>query len=442
MPALRLWSVTVHDGTISYDYSATGRLDRFFTAEPFFAAYEEDVAHLPESILTIPWLANVCPVAWAAGADVTVPRLDAEFRDALYRVQEGMADLYPDLIEGGEVRGELVVDPSTAPGPERDRGNRTDGFDDSALLFSGGVDSLTTYVRHRGEEPYLVSIAGADLDSDNREAWRRNRAIVEEFAAERDLEALFVETDMHSFLDGNSIRAHYQRYLDNTWWASVQHGLGLLGLCAPLTYARGIGDLYIAATHTAEFDEPWGSHPAIDDEVAWTGTTAHHDGYDLSRQGKLEVLADYVEREAPDLTIRACHESAAGGNCNRCEKCARTIVGLLLAGLDPERRGYELAEETFETFRDRLESGAWRLGADERFMWADLQAHVDLDRGYPQPDARPFLAWLESADLDEIVARSSDAALGRYARRIARELPYPLVRPFVPVYARLRRLLG
>lgn len=438
MSALRLKSVTVQDGTITYDYSATGRIGRFFTSEPFFASYEEDVGHVPESILAIPWLANVCPVAWAAGADVTVPQLDATFRDALDRVQAGMRDLYPDLVEGGEIVGGTVVDPSTLEGGY---GNRTDGFDASALLFSGGVDSLTSYVRHRDESPFLVSVAGADLDPDNRDAWRRNRTIVEEFAADRNLAALFVETDMHGFLDGTRIRAHYQRYLDSTWWASVQHGLGLLGLCAPLTYARGIGDLYIAATHTAEFGEPWGSHPSIDDEVAWSGTTAHHDGYELSRQEKIAVLADYVEREAPDLTIRACHKSVDGGNCNRCEKCARTIVGLLLAGLDPERHGYEIPVGSFETFRKHLESGAWRLGADERFMWADLQAHVGFDREYPHPGVRPFLVWLESADLDDVVARSGDTAFQRYARRIARELPYPLVRPFVPLYAQLRQLL-
>ena len=431
MSALRLQSVNVTDGTLEYEYAASGRLRRFFSAEPFFASYEVDVENLPESILTIPWLANVCPVAWAEGADVVVPTLDSEFRTALYRVQTGMKELYPALMEGGAVLGEQVVETETNA-----------DFEERAVLFTGGVDSLTTYIRHREEDPLLISMAGADVAHDDQEAWRRNREIVESFARERGLESTFVGTDMHGFLDGQQLRAHYQHHLDSTWWASVQHGLGLLGLCAPLAYANGISDLSIAATHTAAFDEPWGSHPAIDDEVSWAGTTAHHDGYDLSRQEKLGVIANYVDQHAPDLTIRACHEASDGGNCNRCEKCARTITGLLLSGLDPTRHGYDVRQGAFEEFRARFESGEWRLGEDERFMWADLQSHVDLDRTFAHPEVQPFLVWLSATDLDELVSRGSEPIYKQHLRYAASKLPSPVFQSLVPVYARLRRILG
>lgn len=458
MSALVLEAVDTDGTTVEHDYRAEGRVRRFLSEESFAASYDVDVSGVPPSLLSIPWLANYCPVAWATGADVTVPTLDASFGAALERVRASLVEMYPEFVDGGEIRGERVVEPAIDPG----------GREGSALLFSGGVDSLTTYVRHRDEDPTLVSVAGADVSPDEAGAWEHNRAIIEGFADERGLDTAFVGTDMHGFLDGQLIVAHFQRYLDHTWWAGVQHGLGLLGLCAPVAHAEGIGDLYIAATHTADFEEPWGSHPSIDDHVAWSGTTAHHDGYELSRQEKLGVLAEYVREEAPALTIRSCHESSTGGNCNRCEKCARTIVGLLIAGLDPEDHGYEVRDGTFEAFRERLESGGWELGADQRFMWADLQAHVapdtrrcpdtgdgpdssgapdsspdlDPDGDAPHPGASAFLAWLDGVDLERFVDRSGPPLHRRQARRVARNLPYPVFRGLLPVYARLQRLLG
>ena len=465
MTALVLQSVRTDGSVVEYDYRCHGQVRRFFSSEPFAVEYGIDVSGVPESILAIPWLANVCPVAWAAGADVTVPELDREFGAALDRVQGAMCELHPEFMQGGEVHGETVVDPAEdqLPGSEQ--------FDDSALLFTGGVDSLTSYVSHRDEEPYLVSIHGADIDRENLEAWRRNRAIVEDFAGSRGLEPLFVGANMHGFLDGQMLLAHYRRYLDDNWFTDVQHGLGLLGLCAPLSCARGTGTVYIAATHTEAFDRAWGSHPKIDGEVAWSGTTAVHDGYELSRQEKIEVLADYVEEEAPNLQIRSCHESDTGGNCNDCEKCARTVVGLLLAGLDPVDHGYEVEPDTFERIREAFETGAWRLGHDERFMWEDLQRHARQVHGprgnggaadrpaqgrgqahstavqeyanapareVPSEGVEPLLDWLVDADFEHLLAEAAEPAYREHIRRVARNTPYPVYRALVPAVSYLR----
>jgi hypothetical protein len=428
MAELVLEAVETDGATVEYEYSFSGRLRRFLSSEPFSATYDVDVSGVPESILTIPWLANLSTVAWAVGADVAVPIVDPTFRESLRAARRTLLEMYPEFMEGGEIHAERAADVAASVG----------GFEDSALLFSGGVDSLASYLRHRSEAPTLVSLAGADIDRENETAWQRNRELIESFADREGVETAVVGTDMHGFLDGEMIRAHFQRHLDYTWWAGVQHGLGLLGLCAPLVYAERIGDLYIAATHTAAYDEPWGSHPDIDDHVAWAGTDAHHDGYDLCRQGKLERIAEFVGAKAPALTIRSCHEAAAGGNCNDCEKCARTVVGLLLAGLDPDRHGYDVEEGTFREIRSRLASGEWSLGKDERFMWRDLQRHVDLDREYPYDDAGPFLGWLESFDVDRVVVDSRVSAHKRGLRTVARHTPYPLYRTLLPLYARLR----
>lgn len=153
----------------------------------------------------------------------------------------------------------------------------------------------------------------------------------------------------------------------------------------------------------------------------------------MTRQEKLYRIADYVREECPGLEIRTCMRESE--NCSRCEGCVGTMVGLLLAGLDPAEHGFDPDEDWFEYARAKLERGNWPLSADERFMWQDIQNHIDLDREYPYSDATAFLAWLRDADIDALSATGSRAKTTSSVRNralyaVVRNTPYP-------VYSRL-----
>ncbi|MHB9286502.1 hypothetical protein ACKVMT_05625 [Halobacteriales archaeon Cl-PHB] len=427
MSGITLEGVTADDGRLEVRVSRSPRLARFFAEETFVATYDVDLSGVPESVLVIPALAHVCPVAWAAGADVAVDRVDARFVEALEDVQETLCEMYPEFMAGGDLQyGEAVSEP-----PARD----TDGH---GLLFSGGADSTASYVRHRDEDPTLISVHGWVVGVDEADRWGKTQDHIEQFADGRGLDTRYVRSNMLQFLDTPMLHAHFKRYLDGSWYSGVGHGLGLLGLCAPLTYRDGLGTLYVAATHTEEFDVPWGSHPTIDDNVAWTATEGKHDGYGLSRQEKLELIADYIRQDAPTLTLRTCTNDEAGGNCGECEKCYRTAVGLLLAGVDPNDHGYELHSETYERIRAGFENGEWLLGEDERFMWEDIQRHVDLDRDYPSPEARAFFEWLATVDVADLVERGRPPLRHRLVRAAARHTPYPVYASLYPVYDQIK----
>src|SRR5690606_20772358 len=126
----------------------------------------------------------------------------------------------------------------------------------------------------------------------------------------------FVKSNLREFLNAD--------YLDNAnapisnWWGLAQHGLGLTGLAAPLAALHRIQEVLIASSHTADFDAPWGSHPTIDNKIAWTGTRVHHDAFELSRQQKLALCVDDNNRHAiAPLQLRVCYSAAsqAGENC-------------------------------------------------------------------------------------------------------------------------------
>lgn len=429
MNRVRVEIPEVDGDTLTGGVSSTGPVSRFFSGKPFRATYSASIEDLPEPLRPIPVLAHVCPVAWATGADVVVDTADATFLDGLRRIRATMLDLYPEFMTGGSIHCPNPVEGAAEPATN----------DGAGMLFTGGVDSTATYVRHREEDPTLVSVRGWVIGLDEDERWDATRDYVTSFADARGHDTDFVETNMLDFLAMPLLQAHFQRYLDGAWYSSVGHGLGLLGLCAPLAHARGWGSLYIAATHTEEWERPWGSRPDIDDHVAWRGTECVHDGYELSRQDKIERIAEYVESESPNLPLRTCVHHEAAGNCSSCEKCYRTIVGMLLAGLDPNDHGYEFDPNTFPAIREYFETGDSYLNETKKYHWGMLQEEADPGAFDEYAGGEDFGEWLRDQDFAAYVDASERPLRHRLLQQAARNTPTPVYSTLYPLYRRVSK---
>ncbi|WP_408957956.1 hypothetical protein [Natrinema sp. 74] len=400
---------------------ASSDLERFVTDERFRTEYDVSIEDVPDGVLAIPVLAQVCPVAWANGADVYVDEVDATFARALEDVKASLCAMH-DFLEGGTLYARRTIEVE----PEHSG--------ESGLLFTGGVDSTCSYVRHREESPTLISVRGWTITPDAADdgKWDALRARVSNFADDHGCETAFVESNMLSFLDHPMLLAHYKRYVDGGWYSSVGHGLGLLGLCAPMAYARGMADLYVAATHWDGIDLEWGSRPDIDDHVRWAGTQCHHDSYALTRQERLDVIADYIRSEDPDLQLQTCNDRM-DGNCGECEKCYRTAVGLRLTGLEPSQHGYPFSDADYRDLRRSLERGDWVLGQDERHMWADIRDRA-RETEPASPAERTFFEWLENADVDALISTSGSPLTHRLLRAGARNAPASVYNTAYPAW--------
>jgi hypothetical protein len=52
--------------------------------------------------------------------------------------------------------------------------------------------------------------------------------------------------------------------------------------------------------------------------------------------------------------LRVCWDSRGGRNCCACEKCYRTIAGLLAEGVDPEKYGFKGISTKYERIKDDI----------------------------------------------------------------------------------------
>jgi len=441
-------SVRVDGSRLECSLDARGAVSRFLTGEDLYVEYDVDLSEVPESVLTVPLLAQVCPVAWTVGAEVRVPTVDRRFLDSLRRVGTALCEMYPSFMRGGRVvaRDAPTADTDDAATTTTERNHeQSNSGENAGMLFTGGGDSLATYIRHREEDPTLINVRGWLVGADD-DRWSDVAARIEAYGERFGAEVQFVRSNMLDVLDSSALSIYFSDDYPGGWYSAVGGGLGLVGLCAPLTAATGLDRLYVAATHWAgvtgpsDYDHwdgpamPWGSHPAIDNEIAWDGTEVVHDGFELTRQERVEVIADYVADEQPGLQVRACESSPTGDNCNDCEKCFRTALGLAFAGLDPTDHGFALDAPDFARARRHLETGAWLPDQQEHLYWEEF-GHLAAERdSLPIDDDRTTLRWLRETDF---AALSGKPHRDRALRAVARRLPYPVFDGARTVYDRL-----
>jgi hypothetical protein len=387
---------------IDYNYIPQGPAAKFFRRCPsFFVRYEQDVSACPQAIAVIPFVANMLPIAWFAGFNLCVPEIDQAFADSMGRLRGEFRKMYPDHALSGGLEAKRLIKVSW-PGERR------------LALFSGGLDAFATLLRHRDEQLELVTLFGADIDLFDQKQWNEcQRHIGGE---------PFLQKFARHVIAAN-LRTFYCPEVERTlifgWWGRVQHGLGMLGLLAPLSQLRGCSRAYIASSVPGD---AWGSSPETDDCIRWGSMAVSNDGVELGRQGKADLIVRYARDSGQYFSLRVCYsELSKNLNCGRCEKCYRTIMNLVLANQDPRCFSLPFSSGTYPAMFKLLSrthsSNALRL------IWREIS-----DRARQAVDKSQFFVLAdreaETAAIRRIADGEIDRALewnqGAFGDRVAR----------------------
>lgn len=371
----------VDDGkTIVYDYSVDSKFSKYFSKkDTFFVNYEVKVTTVPKRILAIPLLANLLPISWFLDFQIQIEELDANFIDCVNKLKFEFQRMYPKY----ELKGGLIVD-KVITNSDSKRGKK-------AMLFSGGVDAISAYIRHSEDDLALFSIRGADIELDDDERWND----------------LLDYNNTQEYLNLNSkytissnLRTFYTYKLENDlnlkWWGQVQHGLALLGVTAPLTHILEIDKLYIGSTHTKKTQISWGSNPTTDEILKWADVNITHECYDLSRQEKINSILEFSKETGKTIGLRVCYsERREALNCSSCEKCLRTIMGIILEGSDPNNFGFIVDESFYSKVDNLLESKINTHGIYNH--WKILQAKaIDTHKFFVLKNEQEEVAKLQA----------------------------------------------
>lgn len=394
---------------VEFSFSASPALKGYFREKTLRITYPESVEAIPDSVLAVPFVSNVAPLVWLTDATLVVPTLDAAFLECLNRVRDGYRQMFAGRCA---FSGEISAVPARNVPKSRDCR--------SALFFSGGLDSACTLFTHLQERPDLLVVWGADIKYGNCQGWSRLETSLRAEAERYALPLKVIRSTFRKMLDARRLNRDFGSVLGDGWWHGVQHGLALLGHCAPLAHEHGYEAMYMASSRT-DPKAICASSPLIDNEFSCVNCRAFHDGFGLNRMEKISrVLAACDASGFPGINLHVCWQSRTGRNCGVCEKCLRTIAGILSNGGDPGRFGFAGYERTFdlEAARKTVCRALRAHRDDESWIahWGTIRDRLrqDASPGPCPPAVGEFMRWLAAFNFDnELSARAAELPRGR-----------------------------
>jgi hypothetical protein len=181
------------------------------------------------------------------------------------------------------------------------------GSDHVGCFFSGGVDSLYTFIENEAEITHLILCQGLDIRLGEPERWQKTVDFARRFADERGKGLVLVRTDAKG-------AARPPGRTDNHGAVLVSTGLGL-----------GFRKLLVPGSHSLLELFPWGSHVLLDPLYSNGVSAVVHDS-PMPRSSKTAVIA----RTGIGLDVLRVCNVLSDYNCGTCEKCMRTRTMLAL----------------------------------------------------------------------------------------------------------------
>ncbi len=260
-------------------------------------------ANVPLSVDATPWLSMAVPLAMRLGAPLEVDGpVDEMALSNAASAQEVLATWFPawQRVPVSATTGAVLP--------------RADGV---GAFFSGGLDSTYTAITRSDEITHLIFVTGFDVD--HRDDARAARVLAEIRVAAEGLGKPLIEvvTNVRDLSD--PIVA----------WDTVYHGAAMGAVAQSLAGTLG---MVIVPGSWPLVDSPiWGSHPDLDEHWSSSRVAVFHDSSGGTRVDKVRLLASV--RGSMD-NLRVCWQNVGDEfNCGVCEKCIRTKVNLVAAGV-------------------------------------------------------------------------------------------------------------
>jgi len=414
---VKISNVSAFNKKLEVKLTFSKKISRYFSKNNFTIYYDENIENVDESILSIPAVLAILPICWATGAELYVKKLDKTCLLSLLSLRKVFKEKFANFSSDGNINVQQTI-------VNKFNNNQT------ALFFSGGVDSSSSYLEHKHEQPILFTLINTERSFDNKTNQLRNW--YKKFAEQKGLELHIIRSNLLRPDDGiikNDLLTHEFK-IPHGWWGGVGYALITLGLCAPLTIEK-IGKIFLASTPTSDVFE--GGNFLRVHNFSWADINIVYDGENMERQEKIFKILNTDSQFLNHL--RCCYGSdytIESKNCGYCEKCMRTIVGLILAGIDPNECNFEIKNNMLSFIKQMYISNLNKFLFESKHDWQIIQknisARIKNEKLNSKYSSEKFFKWLESFDMKNYKVKTR----GRKLRRIYYHLKYDGMKKYLP----------
>jgi hypothetical protein len=394
--SIKISKPVVQNGLLSFKVTRSENIKKYLLCDIIEFQYNTDIASVPESILYIPPLSSLICIAWATGADVIIEDIDKAYLHSLERIKAVFGKWFSRFSFAGRIHAIHITE------------NYISENKNIALLFTGGIDSLSSLISNIEKNPALICIWGASHPfSENRSPAKRIRW--EQNFLHHNIynsQIYFVSSNIGNIINGHLLA---KQFIEETtgsddWWETVSHGVTLTGLTAPITFSERIANVLIASSTTKINDKPNGSHLFAFTNMKWANTSISYDLPDYLRQDKIgKIIAGksqyYNFIKVCDVIREKEH------NCGLCEKCLRTIIGLTLENIDPNKCNFKINNRIFGYIKACFENNLMRIGYEQLVCWEELQEYVKNRKPNNTYNVELFYCWFSRFNLSSYVLK-------------------------------------
>jgi len=306
-----------------------------YIRHPLALAYpkEIDLASLPSTITDVPLITSVIAVIWLSGNEYTIKEMDEDLYYSLIKVKKFFKRFFYNTSWEGELKPERLI--KNFPSKIISR---------PAALFTGGIDSTTTLLRHFDENPLLISFNGPHIKA-------------AEFAAMHQFDLYKIFFNCSDFLKLTLLNKASPDI--SKWFWDTSMGLTWVGAATPLLYAMGIPTLYTSSGYTwRSYILPDGQSlrqadcPLIDENLSPMGLQVKHDIFTMTRTDKIKYISTFCnERKISKPKLVVCNHHRKSDRtflpCHRCMKCLVTMLDILAIGENWKDYDFTISEEEF-----------------------------------------------------------------------------------------------
>ena len=387
---LILDNIVVEGNIVKYNFSVSEDIADFFTTRQYFIEYGESMEDVPESILTIPFVATLMAFCWVTNTVLWVRELDRTFYDSIPHIKRAYQEIYHYFPFSGRVVPSILKDNSIS-----------DPRDDhkALLLFSGGADAHATYIRNRSKNPLLFNIQGwyGSIDAVDSVADADKRDI-NTFAGSLNLEAAHSKSNF-ALVVSSKFDKTFKKSLGDSWWHGFVHSMAFISIAIPLAFKRGIHEIIIASSLTTGLNHLCASNSTTDSEFRFAGTgTTLHDAFELNRQDKIRLICKFQKELDRPYFMRVCsfHDS----NCCECEKCLRTVLGIVAEGSDPELFGFNIDKPLTEHWQGVMDRriAMMGFGSENVIHWPHIKRRMKENYKKMNQEQKDLIDWFMAFD--------------------------------------------
>lgn len=388
MDGVLLKDTKVNKNYVEYVFEARGVLKDYFTTDTMFIEYNTDVSDIPVSILNIPFVASVLPLMWVTDTVLWVKEIDRTFYDSTYRIKEAYQNLYNYYpLKGNFVPAKMVE-------------NEYQSERECLLLFSGGMDAHTTYIRHIDTNPILCNIQGwyKSLDDEDKAADADFKDI-SEFAKTEGRQFEFVKSNFAVIVNASHFDRNITKKLGDTWWHGFQHSMSFISISIPIAYKNGVKNVYIASSVPMGEYVHCASYVTTDSEFKFAKNGGCiHDGSELTRQDKAHIIVEHIKKLERNYPIRVCSFNEV--NCCRCDKCFRSILGLTAEGGDVRKCGFDIRDTLKEHFEKEFNENMilHKVEGEGALHWPAIRRRMKENYSTFNDEQKEFVDWFLSYD--------------------------------------------